>query len=141
MVLTMRRYVWPHLLRGRIYASIGYGLSWFIGSALVHHLIDHTDYDVLNFDALTYAGTLSTVDQIAQSSRFRFVHDDICEASIVRAEITAFRPDIITHLAAESHVDRSIDSPGAFDRTNVVGPIRCSPRRMALLANDQRADL
>jgi len=56
------------------------GGEGFVGSALVRHLIDHTDYDVLNFDALTYACTLSTVDQVAQSSRYRFVHGDICEA-------------------------------------------------------------
>ena len=97
------------------------GGAGFIGSALVRHLIDYTDYDVLNFDALTYAGTLSTVDRVARSSRYRFVRGDVCETSAVRAAITAFRPDIVTHLAAESHVDRSIDSPGAFVRTNVVG--------------------
>ena len=102
----------------RIFVTGGAG---FIGSALVRHLIENTDHDVLNFDKLTYAGTLSTVARVAQSSRYRFVRGDICDAEAVRAAIAEFRPDVITHLAAESHVDRSIDGPGAFIHTNVVG--------------------
>ncbi|WP_019517863.1 dTDP-glucose 4,6-dehydratase [Sphingomonas sp. Mn802worker] len=76
---------------------------------------------MLNFDMLTYAGTLSTVERVANSNRYRFVQGDICDAQAVRAVIAEFKPDVITHLAAESHVDRSIDSPGAFIQTNVVG--------------------
>lgn len=102
----------------RIFVTGGAG---FIGSALVRHLIENTDYEVLNFDKLTYAGTLSTVERVADSNRYRFVQGDICDADAVRAAIAAFRPDVITHLAAESHVDRSIDGPGAFIQTNVVG--------------------
>ena len=102
----------------RIFVTGGAG---FIGSALVRHLIEHTDHEVLNFDKLTYAGTLSTVERVAGSDRYRFVQGDICDAEAVRAAITAFKPDVITHLAAESHVDRSIDGPGAFVQTNVVG--------------------
>ncbi|WP_294289864.1 dTDP-glucose 4,6-dehydratase [uncultured Sphingomonas sp.] len=102
----------------RIFVTGGAG---FIGSALVRHLIENTTHDVLNFDKLTYAGTLSTVERIANSNRYRFVQGDICDAETVRAAIAEFKPNIITHLAAESHVDRSIDGPGAFVQTNVVG--------------------
>ena len=102
----------------RIFVTGGAG---FIGSALVRHLIEHTSHEVLNFDKLTYAGTLSTVERVANSNRYRFVQGDICDADAVRAAITEFKPDVITHLAAESHVDRSIDGPSAFIQTNVVG--------------------
>ncbi|MDF2982876.1 MAG: rfbB [Devosia sp.] len=97
------------------------GGAGFIGSALVRHLIENTDHEVLNFDKLTYAGTLTTVERVAQSNRYRFVQGDICDAEAVRAAITEFKPEVVTHLAAESHVDRSIDGPGAFVQTNVVG--------------------
>jgi dTDP-glucose 4,6-dehydratase len=102
----------------RIFVTGGAG---FIGSALVRHLIENTDHTVLNFDKLTYAGTLSTVERVADSDRYAFVQGDICDADAVRSAIAEFRPDVITHLAAESHVDRSIDGPGAFIQTNVVG--------------------
>ncbi len=102
----------------RIFVTGGAG---FIGSALVRHLIENSRHEVLNFDKLTYAGTLSTVERVAGSDRYRFVRGDICDAEAVRAAIAGFRPHIITHLAAESHVDRSIDGPGAFVQTNLVG--------------------
>ena len=102
----------------RIFVTGGAG---FIGSALVRHLIENTTHEVLNFDKLTYAGTLSTVARVATSNRYHFVQGDVCDAEAVRSAIADFRPDIITHLAAESHVDRSIDGPGAFVQTNLVG--------------------
>ena len=97
------------------------GGAGFIGSALVRHLIRDTHYEVLNFDKLTYAGDPSTVAAVAGSNRYRFVQGDICDANQVRAALENFRPVIIAHLAAESHVDRSIDGPGAFIDTNIVG--------------------
>lgn len=102
----------------RIFVTGGAG---FIGSALVRHLIENTAHQVLNFDKLTYAGTLSTVERVATSNRYNFVQGDVCDAEAVRSAIADFKPDIITHLAAESHVDRSIDGPGAFVQTNLVG--------------------
>lgn len=97
------------------------GGAGFIGSALVRDLIANSDHAVLNFDKLTYAGSLTTVETVADSDRYRFVQGDICDAQTVRATLAEFRPDVITHLAAESHVDRSIDGPGAFIQTNLVG--------------------
>ncbi|QDZ06935.1 dTDP-glucose 4,6-dehydratase [Sphingomonas panacisoli] len=97
------------------------GGAGFIGSALIRHLVEHTDHSVLNFDKLTYAGSLSTVAGVSSSERYAFVRGDICDAAAVRSAIADFRPEVITHLAAESHVDRSIDGPGAFVQTNIVG--------------------
>ncbi|WP_429809879.1 dTDP-glucose 4,6-dehydratase [Ensifer sp. B1-9] len=97
------------------------GGAGFIGSALVRHLIENTEHEVLNFDKLTYAGTLTSLSQIASSSRYRFKQGDICDERAVTAAIEDYQPDVITHLAAESHVDRSIDGPGAFIQTNIVG--------------------
>lgn len=97
------------------------GGAGFIGSALIRHLIANTEYEVFNFDKLTYAGSLSTVEAVSSNRRYSFVQADICDAEAVRAALDEFRPDIITHLAAESHVDRSIDGPEDFIRTNLVG--------------------
>lgn len=97
------------------------GGAGFIGSALVRHLVRDTPHEVLNFDKLTYAGNLASLEPIANSPRYRFVRADICDTSAVAATIAEFRPNVITHLAAESHVDRSIDGPADFIQTNVVG--------------------
>jgi dTDP-glucose 4,6-dehydratase len=93
----------------------------FIGSALIRHLIANSDYELLNFDKLAYSATRSSVQSVENDPRYGFVHGDICDAEAVRTAIAQFRPDIITHLAAESHVDRSIDGPGIFVQTNLVG--------------------
>ena len=102
----------------RIFVTGGAG---FIGSALVRHLIADTGHHVLSFDKLTYAGTLTTVASVADDPRYRFVQGDICDGEAVAAALADLQPDVITHLAAESHVDRSIDGPDAFIQTNLVG--------------------
>jgi dTDP-glucose 4,6-dehydratase len=97
------------------------GGAGFIGSALVRRLIEHTDHEVLVFDKLTYAGVLSSLAPVADSDRYRFVQADICDADAVAQALAEFQPQVVAHLAAESHVDRSIDGPGAFVQTNLVG--------------------
>ena len=97
------------------------GGAGFIGSALVRQLINGSDHEVLVFDKLTYAGSLSSLAAVAGNERYGFVQADICDARAVSDALTAFRPQVVAHLAAESHVDRSIDGPAAFIQTNVVG--------------------
>ncbi len=97
------------------------GGAGFIGSAVVRHLIENTPHRVLVVDKLTYAGNLDNLASIASSDRYKFGRGDICNARDMRAIVEGFRPDVLMHLAAESHVDRSIDGPGEFVQTNVVG--------------------
>ncbi|UPF03827.1 dTDP-glucose 4,6-dehydratase [Pseudomonas mosselii] len=97
------------------------GGAGFIGSALVRHLIDHTDHEVLNLDKLTYAGNLQSLLRVAGNSRYEFVQADIADQASVSAVLARFQPDAIMHLAAESHVDRSIDDSADFIQTNIVG--------------------
>ncbi|WP_407313344.1 dTDP-glucose 4,6-dehydratase [Pseudomonas sp. nanlin1] len=97
------------------------GGAGFIGSALVRHLIGETEHDVLNLDKLTYAGNLESLHSIASNSRYEFVQADIVDQASVSAVLARFQPQAIMHLAAESHVDRSIDGPSAFIQTNIVG--------------------
>ena len=97
------------------------GGAGFIGSALVRHLIGATSDHVLVVDKLTYAGNLDSLASVAGNVRFGFVRADIADAATMRRVFAGFQPDIVIHLAAESHVDRSIDEPGDFIQTNVVG--------------------
>ena len=97
------------------------GGAGFVGSALARHLIAATDCQVLVIDKLSYAGDLRSLEGLKDDPRFSFLKADVCDGAAVRAAIGGFRPDVITHLAAESHVDRSIDGPAAFVETNVVG--------------------
>ena len=97
------------------------GGAGFIGSALVRHLLTETPHEVLVLDALTYAGSLSTLAPVAQGPRFRFVRADIRDGAALAEAFTSFRPTWVSHLAAESHVDRSLDAPYAIIGTNIVG--------------------
>lgn len=97
------------------------GGAGFIGSALIRHLIRDTTHSVVNIDKLTYAGNLESLRDIAQSPCYAFEHIDICDADALARAFTEHRPDAVMHLAAESHVDRSIDGPAAFIHTNMVG--------------------
>ena len=97
------------------------GGAGFIGSAVVRHLIADTSHEVCVLDALTYAGNLDNLQAVAAHPRYRFEQADICDAPAVLRVFETFAPDVIMHLAAESHVDRSIDGPAAFIKTNVLG--------------------
>jgi dTDP-glucose 4,6-dehydratase len=97
------------------------GGAGFIGSAVVRYLIEETDHEVCVIDKLTYAGNLDNLTSVSASPRYQFEKADICDQTAVQRIIGTFRPDIIMHLAAESHVDRSIDGPDAFVQTNVFG--------------------
>ncbi|EJU9662267.1 dTDP-glucose 4,6-dehydratase [Escherichia coli] len=97
------------------------GGAGFIGSAVVRHLIENTLDEVRVMDCLTYAGNLESLAPVAGSERYSFSQTDITDAAAVAVQFSEFRPDIVMHLAAESHVDRSIDGPAAFIQTNVIG--------------------
>ena len=97
------------------------GGAGFIGSALVRHLIQNTSYQVLILDKLTYAGNLASLKNVSGSERYSFDQADICDREALDRILSQFQPDAVMHLAAESHVDRSIDGPAAFVETNVVG--------------------
>lgn len=97
------------------------GAAGFIGSAVVRHLIQNTTHDVANLDKLTYAGNLKSLDLVATSPRYSFYQVDICDSAAVDLVFEKFQPTAVMHLAAESHVDRSIDGPSDFIQTNIVG--------------------
>ena len=97
------------------------GGAGFIGSALIRYIISETTDEVVNVDKLTYAGNLENLPGMSQSGRYSFEQVDICDDSEIRRILNQYQPDSIIHLAAESHVDRSIDGPAGFIETNIVG--------------------
>lgn len=97
------------------------GGAGFIGSALVRFIIQHTHDSVMNLDKLTYAGNLQSLADVSADPRYQFAQLDIVDGVQVSALLQSFQPDVVMHLAAESHVDRSIDGPAAFIQTNIVG--------------------
>ena len=118
------------------------GGAGFIGSAVVRHLINDTHHTVVNVDKLTYAGNLESLTSVSSNERYSFEHVDICDGEEIKRVLNTHQPDIIMHLAAESHVDRSIDGPGEFIQTNVVGTYTLLEQARAYwsaLDNDKKA--
>lgn len=97
------------------------GGAGFIGSAVIRYILTHTDDSVVNLDKLTYAGNLESLASVSHHPRYTFEQADICDRAALEEIFVTHRPDAVMHLAAESHVDRSIDGPSAFIQTNVVG--------------------
>jgi dTDP-glucose 4,6-dehydratase len=97
------------------------GGAGFIGSAVIRDIINNTNHSVVNVDKLTYAGNLESLVSIENDARYSFEQVDICDAIEIKRVLNEHQPDIVMHLAAESHVDRSIDGPGEFIQTNIVG--------------------
>jgi dTDP-glucose 4,6-dehydratase len=97
------------------------GGAGFIGSAVIRHLLDDSDASIVNIDKLTYASNLESIPKAANNPRYALAKVDICNGPALRALFEKYQPRVVIHLAAESHVDRSIDGPGEFIQTNVVG--------------------
>ena len=100
------------------------GGAGFIGSAVVRHLLAHTDHTVINVDKLTYAANLASLPGAVGHQRYAFEQVDICDGAALDRVFAQYRPDAVMHLAAESHVDRSIDGPDQFIQSNVVGTFK-----------------
>ncbi|UTF59846.1 dTDP-glucose 4,6-dehydratase [Gilvimarinus sp. DA14] len=118
------------------------GGAGFIGSAVIRHLINDTDHSVINVDKLTYAGNLESLADISDSPRYRFEQVDICDAIAIADVFAKYQPDAVMHLAAESHVDRSITNAGEFIQTNIIGTytlLEQSRRHFESLTDDAKA--
>ena len=118
------------------------GGAGFIGSAVIRELINNTNHEVLNVDKLTYAGNPESLCSISSDSRYQFSQTDICDEKAVNTVFDSFSPDIVMHLAAESHVDRSIDGPGEFIQTNVIGTfnlLQAARKHYESLSEDRKA--
>jgi dTDP-glucose 4,6-dehydratase len=110
------------------------GGAGFIGSALVRHLIKHTPHRVINVDKLTYAASLKSVEEVSDKPRYYFEQVDICDSQQIKRIFNQHQPDLVFHLAAESHVDRSIAQPADFIQTNIVGTFNLLEQSRAYLA-------
>lgn len=97
------------------------GGAGFIGSAVIRYIINNTQNSVINVDKLTYAGNIESLIEVSKSKRYFFEQVDICDSAALERIFSHYKPDAVMHLAAESHVDRSIDGPAAFIKTNIVG--------------------
>lgn len=119
------------------------GGAGFIGSAVIRYIINHTQDEVLNIDKLTYAGNLESLIEVENNTRYSFQQIDICDTAALEQAVAGFQPDIVMHLAAESHVDRSIDGPAAFIQTNIVGTytlLEVIRKYWMALDSDKKAD-
>lgn len=114
-------YKYLDIIMAKIKTLIITGGAGFIGSAVVRQLINETDYNVINVDKLTYAGNLQSLASVSNNPRYKFEQVDICDAAEVARVFREHQPDAVMHLAAESHVDRSISGPADFIQTNIVG--------------------
>ena len=117
------------------------GGAGFIGSAVVKHLVNDCGFEVVNVDKLTYAGNLESLNAVKDSPQYHFEHVDICDYESIKKVLDKHRPDKIMHLAAESHVDRSIDAPGEFIQTNIVGSyvmLECARHYWSSLPKDKK---
>ena len=118
------------------------GGAGFIGSAVIREIIQNTAHEVLNIDCLTYAGNLENLTSVNNSDRYTFAQVDICDMDSLKKAFDDFSPQIIMHLAAESHVDRSIDDPSAFIKTNVFGTcnlLNCALNLFQKLSDEEQA--
>ncbi|MDC3192304.1 dTDP-glucose 4,6-dehydratase [Pseudoalteromonas elyakovii] len=119
------------------------GGAGFIGSAVVRHILENTNNTVINVDALTYAGNLESIPSELQSERYVFQQVDICDYKALKQVFDVYKPSLVMHLAAESHVDRSIEGPGAFINTNVIGTfnmLECARQHWQSLTADAQAE-
>ena len=115
------------------------GGAGFIGSAVIRHILLNTPHQILNIDKLTYAGNLNPLNDVSHSDNYQFKQLDICDQDTIFSAFQDFRPNAVMHLAAESHVDRSIDSPDSFIHTNVIGTyqlLECSRKYLSTLGSD-----
>ncbi|MDP0589531.1 MAG: dTDP-glucose 4,6-dehydratase [Candidatus Endonucleobacter bathymodioli] len=119
------------------------GGAGFIGSALIRHLLQNTADEVVNVDKLTYAGNLSSIDEVLPSDKYTFCQVDICDAAALAEVFARHKPGGVMHLAAESHVDRSIEGPGEFIQTNIVGTytlLEAARKYWSVLEGDKKAE-